>query len=112
MIRFVQTIRCKPPIEFPIRELLFNEKSNFLCAVGQYRCAVIEISDHTRREFFREENRSGEIECRYRPPCLPHDQAPSHLMPALLQDAQYRKFPPYHQPASCRAQGSLAPTER
>lgn len=59
-----QTIRCKPPIEFPIRELLFNEKSNFLCAVGQYRCAVIEISDHTRREFFREENRSGEIECR------------------------------------------------
>lgn len=62
---YAQTIRCKPPITFEIRELIFNERSNLLCAVGAHACAAIEISERVRRELLVDKKRPEEVECRY-----------------------------------------------
>jgi len=59
-----KTLLGKPQLDFEIRELLFNERSNLLCVVGMNACAVIEISDRARRELLTDTKRE-ELECRY-----------------------------------------------
>ncbi|KAL6044293.1 hypothetical protein QOT17_023415 [Balamuthia mandrillaris] len=58
------TLCLSPPLGFEVRSLSFNAGGDFLLAVGKSSCAVVQITERTRREILQDKQ-PQEVECRY-----------------------------------------------